>query len=177
MKITNRTKWKTAHLRAIIGRAAKEELSAEQFKRLRVEVTHNRQGSGWCSGWAYLNSSTMRVMVPTQWIDLEDLALTAVHEAAHTRGLRHKDMRGSPHYRRVGTWRDIYSWAKDMPMEKQEKPKRLTGEALAAKKLDALLAREKAWTAKAKRAQTALRNIKQKKRYYERRLAAFRAGD
>jgi hypothetical protein len=124
VRLTNRTHWRTGHLKAIIARVAQFELDQQARKRMRVEVTYNRQGKkgDGCSGWAPLGGTMIRVMVPSGTIDRVDLAHVAAHEFAHSRGMKHNQMRNAPRYRRVGIWRELYGWAAELPMERKPAP-------------------------------------------------------
>ncbi len=120
MRINNQTHWRTDHLRAFISRVAQDELDPAQRKRLRVTIRYNRQKNrGWCSGRASYRHPVMTIMVPSQCVDRVDLANVTAHEMAHTRGMRHAQMRGSPRYRRVGNWRESCAWADQLPLERQ----------------------------------------------------------
>lgn len=139
MKITNRTKWRTDHLRAFITRVAQDELDARDRKRVHVEVVYNRAGKAhsYVSGHAYVGKKgeagfvarSMVIKVGAWSIDRIDLAITIAHEMAHLRGLGHWDMRQSPRYTRVsgnevGSSAVHYIWALDLPMEPQPTPVR-----------------------------------------------------
>jgi len=174
MKVENRTHWNTRDLRAIIARVVLDETDPETRKRLRIRVQYNRQVKGSCSGHAYLGTGqrpgSATVMVPSQSIDLIDLAHVVAHEVAHSRGVTHAQMRGSPRYDRVAGSRALYAWAESMPMRRAEpkrkaKPTTDTVLALARK-------REREWTTRLRRATTLQRKWRNRVRDLERRVAA-----
>jgi predicted SprT family Zn-dependent metalloprotease len=170
VKIENKTHWRTDHLRAFISRIAKEELGAEARKRLHITVVYNRaKDKGYVTGCAFLGGSRAWIKVPSGEVDKIDLAHVIAHELAHIRGMQHRQMTHNPQYSRVGDWRSRYAWALDMPLEKaQPKPK----QDVQVKRYEAVLAQERRWQTKLKRAQTALKKLRPKLRRYERVLTA-----
>lgn len=72
MKVINKTRWRTDHLKAILQRAAEQEFDdPARRKRLRVTVTYTR--SGGCSGEAYCHSnvSTVRIENPDRTVRVD----------------------------------------------------------------------------------------------------------
>jgi hypothetical protein len=175
MRVVNNTKWKTAHLHAFLQRCANIELSGKTKEQIVINVKYNRQVNGGCSGYFHLGAiaPVVTIMLPSQTVDKVDLASVAVHEFGHARGLLHGQMRGAPRYRRVGNWRDIYSWANELPLEKKEgkKKQRVTTQDRLTK-IQVCVAQ---WETKLKRAQTYLKKLKAKARYYERKNNAVSA--
>lgn len=164
LEIKNRTDWQTRHIRAFVREAMRRERPS--FKgTMRVYVKYNRQrDSGSCSGHAPIGGYWFRAMLPSQVVDKIDLAQMLVHEIGHTAGLQHDVMEGCPVYRRVGNWRELYSWAETLPLEKAVRlPKRkpVTDKlAHAERMLKAAMTREKRattlrkkWQARVKRYQ------------------------
>lgn len=171
MKIENKTHWDTKQLRAIIQRVAENELEPAARRKLQIVITYNRQKDGGsCSGLGSLTRPWIKLMVPSQVIDHVDFAHTAAHEMAHTRGMQHHQMTKNPLYSRVGDWRERYAWAEGMPIEKEQAKAKLKPDVQTSRYLN-VLTREKAWMTKLKRAQTALKKLRAKRRYYERALA------
>lgn len=133
--IVNRTHWKTAHLRPFITRALRHERSS-LFTRafsysFRCIVKYNRAGDrhSYCSGHAPIGGNYMTVMLPSVNVDKADFAMVCFHEAAHTAGLRHDAMRKEPLYHRVDNWRELYSWAEALPLEKVLPQRRMRPDA------------------------------------------------
>jgi len=153
MKIVNRTRYRTDHLRAFALRVAQTEL--DSTVGFTMEVTYNRGGTRHTgtSGWAPYHGRKIRVMVPSGAVDRIDLAHTIAHEMAHTRGVRHAAMRGAPRYRRVGTWRACYAWAEALPLDPTPAAPRLSPEARRAEKLATARTRLTAWEAQARHAE------------------------
>lgn len=133
----NETHWKTAHLRRFILRALRSE-RAELFTNdrrdyhLRCDVEyHDDPDNPSCSGQTQIATGSMWLSLPRDIIDKVDFAIVCFHEAAHSRGLDHDVMNGSPRYERIGNWRDIYAWANELPLDKQEPKGKTEGGAPA----------------------------------------------
>lgn len=176
--ITNHTHWQTGQLRRFIERVAREVLNDDEKPTLSVTVVYNRQVSrGYCSGRACIGGAWLKIMLPSQAVDKIDLAHVIAHELGHCHGLTHADMRGSAIWTRSGRHREIYAWASELPLEKKQpkRKKRLVGAEHA--EAGAQKARRKVaeWTSYLKRAQTALKKWRARRRYYERRAVAIRA--
>src|ERR1041384_2649567 len=94
-------------------------------------------------------------------------ASVACHEFAHNRGMQHRQM--PKHYTWAEGWEDYVAWAADMPLEIQTAPERKTD--VQQQRYSRVLELKNKWTAKLKRAQTALKKLRAKERYYERAFA------
>ena len=155
MRIVNATAWRTDHLRAIIRRIASDELDAERRRRYVVKIGYNRGvgRGGYSSGHAAYHGTVAHVNVPSDVVDQVDFAHTVAHEMAHSRGMRHAQMRVSRRYsRNVEGWRDYYSWAARLPIERKLVKAAPTHDDRRARRLahaEAMLAR---WETKAKTA-------------------------
>lgn len=173
MKVENYTHWRTDHLRGFVTRIAQDELEPAQRKRLRVVVKYNRQKDrGFCSGRAVLGGSWMKVMVPSQVVDRVDLAKVIAHEMAHTRGMRHDQMRGCATYRRVDGYREKYAWATTLPLERKPKPTRPSADDRRAARLAHAQEMLKAWESRKKLATTKVRYWTRRVKAVERTIAA-----
>lgn len=117
MKLTNRTAWKTADLRAIVAKVAADELSDHPLKRkrLRVDVIHTRMRGGGVSGVAWTNGCRVRLRIPKTNADPVLFAWLAAHEIAHVRGMGHRRM---PDYLNnyTATSRERWAWAAAYPI-------------------------------------------------------------
>lgn len=181
MKINNKTKWQTKQLRALINEVMKrspshlkDKFKEQQYRaKLEVEVVYNKQKHrGSCSGRGWYNSWSIRLMLPSQQVDRIDLAMVIAHELAHTLNYRHPDMTGSALFNRIGSWREIYAWAENFPLEHEPVKLKPKGTDLQLLRYNRILTRQTAWELKLKRAQNALKKINKDRRYYEKRLAA-----
>jgi len=113
--------------------------------RLRVKYRRDRR-SYW--GYAYYDNNIVILSMPKdRKIDSNELAHTFQHELDHCRGVRHSDM-GECNRHRTGE-----KWHKD-----REYPD-----------CSDIQIAFKAWTTKRKRAETAMRAINKKLRYYHRK--------
>lgn len=179
MKVENKTLYRTDHIRAIIYETLRRiplGVPADWMRLLRVEVTYNRHKEGSSSGLTWLNKPSMRLMLPRAQVDKVDFAHTIAHEIAHTRGFTHNDMRGVAWYNRVGRWRELYAFAEEMPLgQKEEKGVRCPAVGLQERRYRRVLEQETTWARKLKLAQTKVKKLKAKRRYYERALAAKKA--
>jgi len=183
MKIKNKTKYQTKHLRKFVTEIAKKELkhvSASRRKALTIEFVPTR--SRGCSGYAYINGYYARVRVDKdlkpgrQW----ELAVVIAHEMAHLAGAKsgrsnERAMRSSIPYGWNKKTPEYYSWAEDLPLEK--KVEKVKAKPTALEKAEANLARiEKNisnWEVKAKRAKTALAKYRKQVKYYQGRVTAL----
>jgi hypothetical protein len=172
IELDNKTHWRSDHLKAFITRGVKDErpdLCKRGAPALRVRVVYTRSsGTKGSSGYASYNSNRMCIRLAKEGPDKVDLAGVIYHELAHTRGVKHDAMRGSPRYRRVGNYRRIYGWGFDLPLEKVEKKsKKIPVDvklAHAEKMLKAAMTREKGAT-------TLRKKWEAKVRYYTKRAA------
>jgi len=123
IEIKNKTHWRSAHLRAFIKRVLPQEradLCKRGARALNVRVRYNRGGvrHDYVTGCAPYFSNSITIKLASGAVDRIDLAHTIVHELGHTRGVRHPEMTGDPLYTRSGNWREVYSWAETLPLEK-----------------------------------------------------------
>jgi len=181
MKITNETHWRTDQLKKIIQRVAKVELAdcpAYQKRALRIEIVYTRPAD-WVSdktystGRASVGGTWVKLRIPREKIDHTDFAYVVGHEFGHTRGLRHDRMNGRRAYdRSVAGNREMYSWAEEYPIDRKpvkEKPSLDVIQAIRASRTELAIGR---WQVKLKRAQTALKKLNKRARYYEKVLAS-----
>ena len=191
MKVRNLTLWRTDQLRAILQRAAEQELDPAKRRVLVVTVSYTRGADS--SGCAYIGGrhATVRIRHPHSRAAhhvhfasgervahdaperLAELVLrfahVAVHEFAHIRGMRHAAMPN--YYRWSGKWREYVQWAATMPLD--VKPTRVVAKPSVDDKLAHVLKMKALAETRVKRAQTILRRWKARERYYVK--AASRA--
>jgi hypothetical protein len=128
VRLTNKTNWRSDHIRAFVQRCLEAEMEPHQRKKIRVLVKYRRQyGSG---GRAYLgHSQRMHATHMTLYLPKEGaqdkiaLAHTIVHEIGHLQGLQHRDMQSNPGVSRkymygVG-YQELYKWAEELPLERE----------------------------------------------------------
>lgn len=172
MKITNKTKWRTDHLRRFILRVGRDELDPEKLRVIRVEIGYNRGvGAGYVTGRAYIGGTRMRLMLGSRAVDRCDLAHVIAHEMAHLRGVRHgKDM-NCPRYRHMAGMQALYAWAEQMPLEQKSPPKRPTIEQRRERRLADAQSKLRAWQRKLKLANTLVKKWQRRVRALERSQA------
>jgi hypothetical protein len=189
VRITNETNWRTADLRrvfsAVLARWNAREEARYQVpsKRLRRITLVNARWRG-CSGRAFYDSGTMRLRLPKEAVSVRSVAWLFEHELAHCAGYAHdahhgrKAMMGYINFGPKGSdaWERHYGFVGGLTIQKAQpkapkpKPDR---QAIGYQRTIEGIAR---WQAKAKRAATALKKLNQRKRYYEKVLAAKRKG-
>jgi hypothetical protein len=168
MQIRNRTHWRTADLKAILSKVARQELNDTdrqryQRKHLRVDIVYSR---GAHSGCAWLKSTRMRLRLPKAFVNAVEFAWLCEHELAHVRGQEHRQMAGDVmHFTERARAR--YAWAASMPIRTVE-VKRAVRPAPDAKLAHAQRMLKVAETRR-KRAVTLERKWVAKVRYYEKR--------
>lgn len=183
MKIRNETLWRTADLKRIVDRIAKEEFPDERVRaRLRMRIVYCR-APYYCSGHAsYTNfTSTIRVPhprsksrhnvkpgAPVQFPNL-DFAHVVGHELAHNRGVRHQQM--GMQYKR-GDYSDrYYWWAKEIPVRVQGGQRKLGTDQKRAARLKTAQAAVVRYQRRLKLDQTLLKKWQRKVRALERLVA------
>jgi|SRR5215471_1315517 len=174
MKIINKTKWRTDHLRAFVTRIARMELDADHRKHCVMTIVSSRRPT-YISGYASIGGYTSKVRIPTENVDKARMCAVIAHELAHNRGMRgeHSMRKANTIYSNRGhRYQEFYAWAYDMPLEKKVAPRKITrGERSEQRilRLNRLLVR---WEGKALRAKNAIKKINRQLKYYERKRAA-----
>lgn len=182
MKIDNRTVYDTLALRTLICAAhdnlAKDEGRLPQWGAVTVVVRYQRS-NGRKLGFAYYHGTRMELLVPRpSWAEhhrrLDYWAAVIEHEIQHLRGYRHANMgRGSACQRAVEIRRCAYALELGLGTHLVVKaPKPVVQRDVQAERYGRVLAAEKRWGTKLKRAQTALRRLRSQRRYYEKQMAA-----
>ena len=174
MKLINKTHWRSDHIMAFVKRVAEAELDPPQRKGYVVEVGYTRRRGVLCTGYAYYHSKKIWVNVPSDNILRDDLAHVIAHEMAHTRGMRHRAMRGSARYQRVPGYAQYYAWANELPLEQvqiERVPRAVRTAAKRDKKLEQAQAALARWERRAKLAATKLKVWRRKVRRLEATIA------
>lgn len=181
MKIENRTHWSTEDLRAIISRIADVELDPDAQRRLRLRIEYTRRKRAYSSGFAFYPHpdpviakqgrliAIVRISKHEALVDKVDFAHVVAHEMAHTRGMRHRQMTGSPRYTRVGDWRELYAWAEAMPITLA--PVKAKARPGPVEKLDAARSMLAEWERKTAHARRFVRKWERKVRHYTSAVA------
>ena len=148
-----------------------------EFKQdiLRREITPEGNQRLWLGNGRYV-TETVENEVDKPWF-----ACVVAHEMAHARGMRHRQMCGSPRYTWRGvkpggtTFREVYAWANDYPVEvKQPKVKvEPPAEVVVMKEYERAKAKAGEWSRKLATARRKAREWKAKARYYEKKAAAL----
>lgn len=181
MKVVNNTHWRTDHLKAILQRVAEVELESSKRRRVIVTIDYSGRRHDSSSGHAVLGGTRCTVRLPKgAAFDTTDetrslaeiklrFAKVASHEFAHLRGMGHEQM--PSYYRWHGNWRDYIAWVVDFALEVKPKRERKVVN-VREQRYDNVIRLEKKWQSKLKLAQTKLRKLRTRRRYYERALAA-----
>jgi hypothetical protein len=170
MRVENRTKWRTGHLRAFVARVAESELDAEHRKRLLIRFMTARK---YLSGYAHIRGSYVLIRLPPNVTEKKPrFCQILAHEFAHIRGAKGERWMRSKEDCRIGHGDPfvMYSWANDLPLERQPKAKSVKPGDDA--KLAATETAIKKWESKLKRCQTALRKYRRQQKYYQSKMHA-----
>ncbi len=182
IKIENRTRYRSDHLRAFVVRA-RDQVFGDDRKPLRVVFrparcrVHGRAslGGSWSTIWV-----PQHRLLRSGWGDLRlELAQILIHELAHNAGANGELwMRRSTRFGWGQGWQDNVRWAETLPLELAQEPvkEKASSPAVLEAKRARVEARIQKWQSKEKRAKTALRKLRRSLSYYDRRLAASRGG-
>lgn len=136
-------------------------------------IVDGGSGRAWFSG--------RRLRVTLHGADVISLLWLARHEIWHLFAVRHEHFPDAVMHETtssraaVATIFDVAEGTL-LPLAKEPGPKRApSAEERATEKLARLVAREKAWTIKLKRAETALSKIRRSRRYYEKQISGAAA--
>jgi predicted metal-dependent hydrolase len=118
----------------------------------------------------------MKVRLSKRTPDKVDFAMVIAHELAHTRGARDEYMmRHSARYGRFGSYRQIYAWANELPLE--VRPKVTTTRPAPDAKLAHCQRMLKAALTREKRATTLRKKWETRVRYYAKKIATVEVQD
>lgn len=124
----NKTHWRDDHIREFLKRGIREErpdLCKRGAPAIIVHIVYTRPDgskSGYSSGCARVKQNWMKVRLPKNIApDRIDFAHVIAHELAHTRGMSDEYvMRHSARYGRFGSWRTIYGYAEQLPLDRKD---------------------------------------------------------
>jgi hypothetical protein len=180
MKVVNKTRYSTRTLRSLFTEAyrrlAKDEGPLPSWKWMTVTVNYSRNW-GRVSGRASLRGGWVRMNLPKGSVDAMTLAKVVDHEFQHSYGYTHDKMVGGAKFH-AGPYHETFSWARErfgeMLTESRDMPKLKPKKDLQAHRAALVDAGILRWEKKLKYAQSKLRSLRQRKRYYDRALAAKR---
>lgn len=191
--ITNETRFRTADLRKMLRAAAPLVFDPDEKPKMRVRVVYARRAN--VTGCASIGGTSMLLRIGKEFRDIREVGALIVHEMGHLKGLTHQQMRGGSRW----TWKGVpggmdaqtgrtwsgweehlrqHEWAKAFTLH-EEKPThrpRLAGVALVERRREQTIQSLEHWTRKAKRAENAVRKLRARLRYYDRRAAALTTG-
>src|SRR5574341_479888 len=174
LKIINKTKWNTAHLRAFVRKAA--QLIEFKPNNICVVFENTRNShlyNGSSSGHANFFERRMQINIDPDYPDRVDLAYVCGHELGHVNGLSHKQMRGNSLFDRIGRYRELYGWGETLPLEHAalfSPHAKLSKEEFNKRKLAHATAKLKQATTRLKRAQSIVKKWQRKATYYQKKL-------
>jgi len=184
VKLKNETKYSGRELRslftAVYRRMEKTEGPHPGWMRgYSIRVRYSRR-SGRVSGNAWIKGNSQNLFLPRGRVSVETLATVFEHEMFHSYGYRHNAIGAR------FTWsesnRASFAWAVERfgrslgerEPEAKAKPK---GPVLQEHRYSLVKAGIERWEKRKKAAETRLKTLRRKARYYERALAATRGGD
>jgi dual-action HEIGH metallo-peptidase len=184
IEITNTTPWRTDDLRALILAGCTRVFDPDQKPVIDVIVKVAR-GRKYVTGCATIGGTFTTLRIGLDVADIRLVGAVIVHELGHLRGLYHRDMRGGAKWTDAGVpvrdgvsaheqWLRANDWAVGMPLRRREPVQKDAPDAVTVIEgrlvhSQRLLSR---WETKAKRAATAMRKLRRRITYYERRYAA-----
>jgi len=176
MKIINETRYSTRTLRSIFTetyrRLAKTEGPHRAWSRYTFRVTYTRTKA--TSGCAWISGSSAIIRLARNRVRVHLVASLVDHELLHSYGHRHGAIGARWHFGKANE--DSHLWATErfgLAIEEKQKPKPAKTD-LQEHRYKLTISGVARWEKKLKTAQTRLKNLRQKARYYERALAARR---
>lgn len=162
-RLVNRTRYETRTLRKLVAYCIRTA-GAENRTR-KVTFTYTRQDRG-CSGYAWLNGSSVVVRLIRGRTDGANAAQVLLHEIDHNLGLQHRDMVPSSTIALPGFPADLVALVEMPP-----KPMPILDAAeRTATKLAAAEAKVKEWESKLRRTRTWLKKWERRVKYYQRKM-------
>lgn len=167
MRVVNQTSYDTRTMRKLLTAAyaavRKYEQPASWWRRLTVTIEYGKRVTTETSGFAYLHGGPMTLRVPRAAASQQGFAETAAHELMHCYGYRHGEFYDAT----------LAAVLPDLPGEIPSKPVRPVVKIdPRASRYARVLELEKSWTRKLKLAQTKLRKLRDRRKYYEQTLPA-----
>lgn len=179
MILNNKSTTDTRALRRLFcevhRRMAVHEGRLPQWDDLSVVIV-NRRGNWHYSGWAVLRGRRMMLRIASDAPKPHKIAALIEHELFHSYGYNHKQMAGYRlgYVKRHANDAETFAWADAMfptGMPTKRKPAKPKPD-IQIVRYERVMASLKRWATKLKRAQTALKTLNAKRRYYEAALTA-----
>jgi len=185
MRLINSTNYDGRTIRGIITSVFRryEKLEHKGFydlDMLRAYVVYRRTAENlpfWTvTGEAFLKGHYIKLFLDKSYVDVRTLAYVIEHELEHCFGYQHRKMAKITSARWENGYRSNYDWAAEDygEMLNPRKPRTAGSPVLSLqeRRYQRLCEREKKWVPKYNRAKNALAKIREKKRYYEKQMAA-----
>lgn len=163
MIVDNQTPHSTRELRrlALIAYTAVRKHEGKMFQWGRVKLRFIR-AKKWVSGYAYVGGTLSVIRVP-KVCHKQRLVKVLAHEIFHLYGYRHENF--CDH--------GLYDWLPEVPgLLEPPAPKVTPAVDRQRERYERVLELEKAWLRKQKLAVTKLRSLRERRKYYEKALAA-----
>lgn len=171
MKIINKTNYDTLSIKKLFTRCLVEDEKVEgllmQKERLRVIVKYSNGDGGAVRGVAIIGGTKITMRIPRNNIEerMEAVAWVFIHELAHIRGYRHKQITNEPYREMVKFWANEYKIEIKKARAETKVDLKVIRYEHVCKKLE-----EKGRALK--RIQKQIKKWNSKKKYYERTLMA-----
>lgn len=170
MRIENATTYDTRVLRTLVCRAHADlrryEGKLETWRGLRVHVRYRRGSRMASGGYATYSGYWILLALAREHVTTRTVAWIAYHELLHSYGYAHRQYHDA-------TTEQVDRMIVGLPeLVPVRAPTPKPPVDVRAWRYARVLAREKAWTRRLKRAETALRALRRQRRYYERAAAS-----
>jgi hypothetical protein len=164
-RIVNKTHYDSRVLRRLVAWCIRH--AGAEGRTRKVTFNYTRQDRG-CSGYAWLNGSSVVMRLIKSKTDGINAAQVLLHEIDHNLGLEHKDMVPSRTIALPGFPADLMALV-EMPPKSKPAPDAVER---VAGKLAAVEAKVKEWESKLRRTRTWLKKWERRARYYRAKVAA-----
>jgi hypothetical protein len=126
IKITNKTDYRLMHLRRFVEKTAKEILPENYDRQILVWFLYSRRRNYVC-GSAPSTHQKIYIWLPRTTVDQKQLAVILARQMGSLRGISNREMRGRALYDpRNRKYKELYAWADELPLCKEELPRSKT---------------------------------------------------